>query len=210
VRRPAPATVVILLALGCQTARVEREATPEVAAPPPMPAAPSEPTWTYVVERGDTLSRIGRRYGASVDEIVRLNRIAEPDRIEIGQRLRIPLGSPRPAPPETASSEQRLRDYRRDLEVARRAVESADFRGAARRLRSLRARVAGDPAASTDLLLALEETSAHVHVALGAPEQATAAFERALGLRPGYEPAAVSPPKVMRAFRAAQRGFAGR
>ncbi|MCS6925545.1 MAG: M23 family metallopeptidase [Candidatus Binatia bacterium] len=39
---------------------------------------------------GDTLSAIGQRYGVPYQEIARLNNIRDPDRIEVGQRLRIP------------------------------------------------------------------------------------------------------------------------
>lgn len=46
---------------------------------------------TYTVRRGDALYRIARRYGTTVDEIVKLNGIANPDRILVGQKLRIPV-----------------------------------------------------------------------------------------------------------------------
>ncbi|MGH7300259.1 MAG: LysM peptidoglycan-binding domain-containing protein, partial [Candidatus Rokuibacteriota bacterium] len=36
----------------------------------------SEPVWCYEVRRGDTLSAIARRFGASVDELRGLNRLA--------------------------------------------------------------------------------------------------------------------------------------
>lgn len=44
----------------------------------------------YTVVRGDTLSRIARRCRSSVAAIARASGIADPDRIEIGQRLVIP------------------------------------------------------------------------------------------------------------------------
>jgi LysM repeat protein len=44
----------------------------------------------YMVVRGDTLGRIARRCGASVAAIARASGIADPNRIEIGQRLVIP------------------------------------------------------------------------------------------------------------------------
>ncbi len=47
---------------------------------------------SYVVQRGDTLYSIGRRYGVSVWEIARANGIADVNRIWVGQVLRIPGG----------------------------------------------------------------------------------------------------------------------
>lgn len=45
----------------------------------------------YVVKRGNTLSEIANRYGITVNEIVELNNIRNPNLIYVGQRLRIPL-----------------------------------------------------------------------------------------------------------------------
>lgn len=45
---------------------------------------------THVVKSGETLGRIARRYDVPLDSIVRLNGIANPDRIRVGQRLSIP------------------------------------------------------------------------------------------------------------------------
>ncbi len=44
----------------------------------------------YRVVRGDTLYRIGKAYGVSVDELARANDIPDPSRIEVGQVLVIP------------------------------------------------------------------------------------------------------------------------
>lgn len=43
----------------------------------------------YTVRAGDTLSSIARRYGTSVEELVRLNGISDPNRIEAGEVLRV-------------------------------------------------------------------------------------------------------------------------
>ena len=45
----------------------------------------------YTVKRGDTLSKIANRYGITVNEIVSLNNIQNPNLIYVGQQLRIPL-----------------------------------------------------------------------------------------------------------------------
>lgn len=61
---------------------------------------------TYTVKRGDTLFSLARRFRTTVDALARVNRIANPNRIFVGQRLQLPAGSalpppagpPRPAP----------------------------------------------------------------------------------------------------------------
>ncbi len=46
---------------------------------------------TYTVKRGDTLWKIARQYGITVNELVELNNIKNPDLIYIGQQLKVPL-----------------------------------------------------------------------------------------------------------------------
>ena len=48
------------------------------------------PTFTYIVQRGDTLAEICDEYGVSIDEVVRINNITDWDHIEVGQRILIP------------------------------------------------------------------------------------------------------------------------
>lgn len=58
--------------------------------PTPTPT-PVPPTGTaYVVQRGDTLSRIARRYGVSWRVLAQVNSISNPNRIYAGQQLIIP------------------------------------------------------------------------------------------------------------------------
>jgi LysM repeat protein len=54
----------------------------------------------HVVQRGETLYSIARRYGVSVEAICVANAIADPSRIYVGQQLVIPVsgGAPAPAP----------------------------------------------------------------------------------------------------------------
>ena len=66
----------------------------------------------YYVQPGDTLSRIARQFGSSVQAIVQANNIWDPNRIFAGQRLLIPVGggstSPQPQPqpqPQPAPSD---------------------------------------------------------------------------------------------------------
>ena len=61
----------------------------------PVAAAPAAhaPTWHWVV-RGETLFSIGRLYNVSPWAIASANRLANPNRIYVGQRLYIPAGQP--------------------------------------------------------------------------------------------------------------------
>jgi membrane-bound lytic murein transglycosylase D len=54
--------------------------------------APSR-TIRYTVQRGDSLSRLARRFGTTVGEIKRTNRLRS-DRLTIGQKLRIGVRAP--------------------------------------------------------------------------------------------------------------------
>lgn len=45
---------------------------------------------THIVRRGDTLTRIARQCGTTVEALAAVNRIRNPDRIWIGQKLVIP------------------------------------------------------------------------------------------------------------------------
>ncbi len=77
----------------------------EGAAPPGAVAAQDGPLY-HTVAAGETLSAIAVRYGTTVAEITRLNNLANPNLIYVGQRLLIREGSggppgptPTPAPP---------------------------------------------------------------------------------------------------------------
>ncbi len=60
--------------------------------PTATPLPPSEEI-THIVQPGENLFRIGLQYGFTVVELADYNGIANPDRIEVGQAIRIP---PRP------------------------------------------------------------------------------------------------------------------
>lgn len=78
-----------------------------VAARPIRPAVPVMPvpevaeTKTYVVQKGDSLSVIAQRFKISVGDIMDLNGIKDPNRIMVGQALKLPgfvdLSAPAPA-----------------------------------------------------------------------------------------------------------------
>ena len=49
---------------------------------------------TYAVASGDTLSAIARRNGTTARELARINAIKNPDRLRVGQKLRLPAARP--------------------------------------------------------------------------------------------------------------------
>lgn len=59
--------------------------------PEPPPAATGEQI--HIVQPGDNLYRIAERYGFTYQELAAYNGIANPDRIDVGQQIKIP---PRP------------------------------------------------------------------------------------------------------------------
>jgi LysM repeat protein len=68
----------------------EQEAT--AAAPAAAAPAAAAPTTTqeYVVQKGDTLSKIGQKFGVQWKDIASLNQIKNVNLIRVGQKLKIP------------------------------------------------------------------------------------------------------------------------
>jgi len=56
-------------------------------APPPTEPAQEQ---IHVVQAGETFFRIALRYGFTVDELASYNNIANPNRLDVGQQIRIP------------------------------------------------------------------------------------------------------------------------
>ncbi len=87
------------------TATPARTVAPTSTPPPPTETATptrtrrATPTVTlYVVQQGDVLGVIARRFGTTVEAILEANGMANPDLLSIGQMLLIP-----PAPTPTPS-----------------------------------------------------------------------------------------------------------
>ena len=69
--------------------------------PPPSPQPPPSGDCTYVVQRGDTLSRIAVGYNTTVANLAALNGISNPNLIYAGQVLKVPCDTGGPQPPPT-------------------------------------------------------------------------------------------------------------
>ncbi len=88
--------------------------TPEPAATPPQqatlpvstPSAPSAAALApgeqaYIVESGDTLSDIAKKFNTSVNLLMTRNNIKDPSLLRVGQTIVIPAGTPTPLPTPT-------------------------------------------------------------------------------------------------------------
>ncbi|NEN76274.1 peptidoglycan DD-metalloendopeptidase family protein [Pelistega sp. NLN82] len=61
----------------------------------------------HIVQKGDTLYSISRRYNVPVNRILSLNSIADPSQIEVGQRIRLSDGASNASRTAAASSANR-------------------------------------------------------------------------------------------------------
>lgn len=75
-------------------------AAPEPTATEEAPDEPSRSTFEYAVQSGDTLAILAGRFDVTIEEIIAVNDMDDPNRLEIGQILNIP-GQPEDAPLET-------------------------------------------------------------------------------------------------------------
>lgn len=69
-------------------------ATPEpLRQPPPQPIEAPSPTETYIVQPGDSLASIASLYQTSVEELLALNELPQPDLLYSGQTIVVPARS---------------------------------------------------------------------------------------------------------------------
>ena len=94
---PTPAPAVILIATptsgDAQTTPgngSRPSATPTVAAASPDTGE----TEIYTVKGGDSLSAIAARFGITLDRLMEVNDLADPNLVYVGQRLKIPVSQP--------------------------------------------------------------------------------------------------------------------
>jgi len=91
-RRAAAAVFFLaLFASGC--------ATPRTARPPTAPVSAPGGGLYHTVERGQTLYRIAKTYGVTVQDLKRLNSIRDAGQLEVGQRVFVPRAGGAPVIP---------------------------------------------------------------------------------------------------------------
>lgn len=66
--------------------------TPDETRPMPTPRVMEE---EYIVQRNDSLNLIARKFNIEIQDIVNANKLANPNQLNVGQRLIIPLVTPR-------------------------------------------------------------------------------------------------------------------
>lgn len=174
---------------------------PGALAEPPAP----EPT-THIVQAGETVWRIARRYDATVEELVRANRIADVTRVFAGAELvipgkRTPQRVPRAAAPPAASVFEAL------LARAESEVAEARFEQALATVAEARARLAADPGSPVPgaKTARLEVLAATAEAAFGRQGAALESFVRALTADPRLElDRGATSPKLLRSYDAAR------
>jgi LysM repeat protein len=124
--------LVALLLVACRPGTVSPTDTP--TAPPPtvtLTAVLAPPTPTpviYVVQPGDSLSAIADRLGMSVEELSQANGIADPNVIQVGQKLVIPGPTPIPVAtvPPTPTGTPNIPPQLEIIDVIGRGAPSAE------------------------------------------------------------------------------------
>jgi len=78
---------------------------------PPNRGAGSQPATRYVVKPGDTLEAIAHRFGVTVNTLDRRNGLRNPNRLRVGQTLRIPRSVAQPARPGAPTLRRRASSH---------------------------------------------------------------------------------------------------
>jgi LysM repeat protein len=178
------------------------------------PSSPERRSQVYLVREGDTLWSIAQRNGVSVIALAQVNRLADADRIEVGQPLWIPRPGERlvarrhpkqPSPPAGSARSARARSAL-DAQLAHtdellRTARFEDALAGAERARGGAAELEAAGADAGAQRVRLEIQAATAAVALGDDDDAARSFERALGQDPTLrlDPARF-PPKLIRRF----------
>ena len=110
--------------ISCLVLNLQAVQEDEAAAP-----GPQEGVKTYVVRPGDSLDKIARSQGVEVDELIRLNGIDDPNRIRVGQELRLnepgaPAADSPAEDPEESPAEEATPPRARVIETYR--IQSGD------------------------------------------------------------------------------------
>ena len=91
---PAPATAV--------NPDETAPAPPASAAPTPkvVPSAGEAPASVHIVVKGDSLDKIAKQHNTTIAELIKLNKISDPKKLQIGQQINLPPQATPAAQPE--------------------------------------------------------------------------------------------------------------
>jgi LysM repeat protein len=95
-----------LLGIGGGSSPSASPSGPPAATASASPTAPPAPTQqVYVIKTGDTLSKVARKFGLTLDELLAANpQIKDPNKIGLGQEIVIPLPASDEPTPEPSGS----------------------------------------------------------------------------------------------------------
>ena len=108
IRLAVLAVLYSLAACGAQSAGVRPTVEPLIRVTPAPPqdisgtatvfarliVPTATPTGVYIVKPGDTLSKITDMYETTIDELIQLNNLVDPNTLAVGQKLTIPSPLP--------------------------------------------------------------------------------------------------------------------
>ena len=95
---PPPAPVMPPSVTGPVTPTPPPLVAPPPVVKPPVAPAPVVEVGEYVVQNGDAMSKIAKKFGLTTRELCELNKISDPNKLRVGQRLIVPGLKGAPAP----------------------------------------------------------------------------------------------------------------
>lgn len=117
----------LFLVQGCKTTKGTASSSPTPTMPPlsapavapatiePVPMisekeTKAEGTIEYIVKKGDSLGLIAKKHNISRSELIELNKISDPNKIRVGQKLIIPKRAHGAIPPAAKNVESKAKD----------------------------------------------------------------------------------------------------
>ena len=82
------------------------EAATDTAATPPAARVVSPPANVHIIVKGDSLDKIAKQHNTTIAELQKLNKIADPKKLQIGQQLTLPP-VPNASPEKNANPEKK-------------------------------------------------------------------------------------------------------
>lgn len=172
-----------------------------------------QPFIDHTIVKGDTLYALSRRYGSSVEIMIRINEIADVRKLSIGTHIQVPVIEPQPPIPvrvrSLVSDSSSLLEIERLLVRSETQLRNARFQAALESADAARALLdASVDTTHSASRVRLEVVVATVQVALEDRDAALSSLERALRADPDLvlDPTVVSP-KILNVFRNARENI---